>query len=190
MDTPTPAPRPGSDAAHVISPNYAGPDRRAAGPDRRTRAALAAASAPASPATTPAAPEAPGVTGLERRRGPGRRLSDFMKAAEEGHLTKEQFLFLMAIEQFKRANQVGFPAWTDVLEVLRLLGYRKTQPSELRLSAAEDWREAPDAPSNVRTQRQLQRQAQAEELAEALADDAPAAAQPRATKAAPRSRAA
>ena len=89
-------------------------------------------------------------TGLERRRGPGRRLSDFTKAAEEGELTKEQFLFVMAIESFKRANAKTYPAWTDVLEVIRLLGYRKVQPSTLKLRNAEDFTEAPDTPANVR----------------------------------------
>lgn len=92
-------------------------------------------------------------TGFERRRGPGRRLSDFSRAAEDGHLTKEQFLFLMAIEAFKRANQVTFPAWTDVLEVVRLLGYRKTCAAEISLPNAEDWQELPGTPSNVRPDR-------------------------------------
>ncbi len=92
----------------------------------------------------------PPGTGLERRRGAGRRLSDFSRAAEEGELTREQFLFVMAIQEFKRANDRSFPSWTDVLEVIRLLGYRKTQASELNIRSAEDWREAPDAPSAVR----------------------------------------
>jgi hypothetical protein len=91
-----------------------------------------------------------GTTGLERRRGPGRRLSDFTRSAEEGEMTQEQFLFLMAIDEFKKANGRTFPSWTDVLEVIRLLGYRKTMPSELKLRSAEDWREQPDTPSNVR----------------------------------------
>jgi len=99
--------------------------------------------------------DAPGAspTGLERRRGPGRRLSDFTKAAEEGELTTEQFLFVGAIDAFKRSNGKTFPAWTDVLEVIRLLGYRKTQPSALNLPRFEDWTERPDAPADVRTQR-------------------------------------
>lgn len=89
-------------------------------------------------------------TGLERRRGPGRRLSDFTRSAEEGEMTQEQFLFLMAIDEFKKANGRTFPSWTDVLEVIRLLGYRKTMPTELKLRAAEDWREPADSPANVR----------------------------------------
>jgi hypothetical protein len=100
-------------------------------------------------------------TGVERRRGPGRRLSDFLKAAEDGELTKEQFLFVMAIDAFKKANNVMYPNWTDVLEVVRLLGYRKTLPSELNIPSAEDWREPPNAQADVRTDRQKQRDAQA-----------------------------
>lgn len=91
------------------------------------------------------------ASGLERRRGPGRRLSDFLKSAEEGEMNREQFLFLLAIDQFKRANGKTFPSWTDVLEVIRLLGYRKTCTMELVLPGLpEDWTEKPDAPSNVR----------------------------------------
>jgi hypothetical protein len=91
-----------------------------------------------------------GYSGLERERGAGRRLSEFGRAADEGELTREQFLFVMAIEEFKRGNGKTYPAWSDVLEVVRLLGYRKTQDSEIALRNAEDWREKPDAPSNVR----------------------------------------
>lgn len=96
-------------------------------------------------------------TGLERRRGAGRRLSDFSKAAEEGELNKEQFLFVMAIEEFKKANNKMYPSWTDVLEVIRLLGYRKTMSSEIKLRQADDWREGPGADSNVRPDRYAER---------------------------------
>ena len=87
---------------------------------------------------------------LERRRGPGRRLTDFIKTAEEGEMNREQYLFLLAIDTFKRVNHKTFPAWTDVLEIIRKLGYRKTMPSELNLGArATDWTEKADAPSGV-----------------------------------------
>ncbi len=89
-------------------------------------------------------------TNLERRRGPGRRRSDFLKAADEGEMTQEQFMFVMAIDAFKQANDKTFPSWTDVLEVIRKLGYRKTMPSELNLGKrAEDWTERADALSGV-----------------------------------------
>ena len=89
-------------------------------------------------------------TNLERRRGPGRRLTDFVKSAEEGEMTGEQFLFLMAIDAFKKVNGKTFPAWSDVLEIVRKLGYRKTMPSELELGPrAQDWVERPDAAAGV-----------------------------------------
>lgn len=96
-------------------------------------------------------------TGLERRRGRGRRLSDFSRSAEQGEMTPEQFLFLVAIDEFKKANGKTFPTWTDVLEVIRLLGYRKTQPSDLNLTRAEDWSERPDAPAGVRPDKWAER---------------------------------
>jgi hypothetical protein len=65
-------------------------------------------------------------------------------------MTTEQYLFLRAIDAFKKANDKAFPSWTDVLEVIRRLGYRKTQPSEVQLGGrAEDWTERADAPANV-----------------------------------------
>jgi hypothetical protein len=86
-----------------------------------------------------------GPTGLERRRGPGRRRSDFMKSAEEGEMSQEQFLFIKAIDAYKRVNDRPYPSWTEVLEVIRKLGYRKTCESQIQLPAVEDWTEAPDA---------------------------------------------
>ena len=86
-------------------------------------------------------------TGLERRRGPGLRRNDFVKAAEEGEMTPEQFLFIKAIDAYKRVNQRPFPTWTEVLEILRKLGYRKTAATTLDIPGAEDWLEEPDAPA-------------------------------------------
>lgn len=103
---------------------YRGPDRRENVVDDRT----------------------PG-TGLERRRGPGRRRTDFIKSAEEGEMTPEQFLFIKAIDAYKRVNQRPFPTWTEVLEIIRKLGYRKTSEMQLEIRGAEDWLEAADAPA-------------------------------------------
>lgn len=142
--TPTPA------AEHdPLDPRPVGAPERRDGVDRRELLRKEAqARGESGPITGPI-----DVASMERRRGPGRRLSDFQRAAEEGELTKEQFLFIMAIETFKRANGVSFPAWTDVLEIVRLLGYRKTCAAELTIHSAEDWQEAPSAPANVRPAR-------------------------------------
>ena len=70
--------------------------------------------------------------GLDRRRGPGRRRSDDRKAAEEGHMSDEQFEFIMAIDEYKRANSRPFPTWTEVLDIIKALGYRKVaEPQSL-----------------------------------------------------------
>jgi len=64
-------------------------------------------------------------------------------------MSPEQFLFVMAIDAFKRVNRKSFPTWTEVLSVIRRLGYRKTMPSELNLDNVADWTEAPDSPAGV-----------------------------------------
>ena len=70
--------------------------------------------------------------GLDRRRGPGIRRSQERISAEEGNMTDEQFEFLMAIDQYRRKNKRSFPTWTEVLEVVKALGYRKVaEPSSL-----------------------------------------------------------
>lgn len=75
--------------------------------------------------------------GLDRRRGPGRRRCDDRKAAEEGQMSDEQFQFIMAIDEYKRANSRPFPTWTEVLEIIKALGYRKVaEPQPLAESKA------------------------------------------------------
>jgi len=88
---------------------YTGPERRVATGDRRAD------------------------TGLERRRGPGRRRSDDRRSAEEGEMTAEQFEFCMAIETYKKVNKRMYPTWTEVLEVIRQLGYRKVHQRDITL---------------------------------------------------------
>ena len=77
--------------------------------------------------------------GLDRRRGPGRRRTEERRAAEEGEMTDEQFDFLMAIDRYKRENKNPFPTWTEVLEVIRAMGYRKiAEPQSLESFKKED----------------------------------------------------
>ena len=76
--------------------------------------------------------------GLDRRRGPGRRLTHERKSAEEGQMSDEQFDFLMAIDEYKRKNSRPFPTWTEVLDVIRALGYRKVaEPQSLEQTKKE-----------------------------------------------------
>ena len=70
--------------------------------------------------------------GLDRQRGPGRRLTDERKSAEEGNMSDEQFEFVMTIDEYKRKNSRPFPTWTEVLEIIKALGYRKVaEPQSL-----------------------------------------------------------
>jgi len=112
-----------------------GPDRRKSLLDRRTglerRRQTSDESAPIGFERRVADRRA--STGLERRRGPGRRLSDDRRAAEEGEMTPEQFEFVMAIETYKKVNKRMYPTWTEVLEVVQQLGYRKVAQRSIRM---------------------------------------------------------
>jgi len=43
----------------------------------------------------------------------------------ERDYTDEETAFMKAMERYKRENRRPFPTWSEVLEVLRSLGYRK-----------------------------------------------------------------
>lgn len=48
-------------------------------------------------------------------------------------MTDEQFEFLMAINEYKRVNKRPFPTWTEILDVIRALGYRKVaEPEDIK----------------------------------------------------------
>jgi hypothetical protein len=82
--------------------------------------------------------------GLDRQRGPGRRRSDERKSAEEGQMSDEQFEFIMAIDEYKRANARPFPTWTEVLEIIKALGYRRVaEPQALARHGSLDDSAAP-----------------------------------------------
>jgi len=53
-------------------------------------------------------------------------------------MSDEQFEFLMAIDEYRRKNTRPFPTWTEVLEVIKALGYRKVaEPTSLTHSPKE-----------------------------------------------------
>ena len=45
-------------------------------------------------------------------------------------MTEEQFAFLVAITEYKRVNNRPFPTWSEVLDVMTALGYRKVAPRQ------------------------------------------------------------
>src|SRR5690348_10432441 len=87
---------PARDASDEQDRREPGPDRRKTVVDRRSGLDRRQLTAEQSGYTGPdrrsgTERRAAGATGLERRRGPGRRRSDERKAAEEGEMTTEQF---------------------------------------------------------------------------------------------------
>ena len=64
-------------------------------------------------------------SGQDRRHGERRRQVD--PTTCEKDYNDEEIIFMKAMDQYKRANRRPFPTWSEVLEVLRSLGYRKTE---------------------------------------------------------------
>ena len=122
--------------ATAPGPRPQGPDRRKSRIDRRTgleRRQMTMEQAGYSGPERRSGTERRVDTGLERRRGPGRRRADDRREAEEGEMNVEQFEFIMAIETYKKVNKRLYPTWTEILEIVRQLGYRKIQPRDMKL---------------------------------------------------------
>ena len=79
------------------------------------------------PAATPESTAA--VAGNERRKRnipaavDRRRVGELH--AEEQEFTEAEHSFMHAMDRYKRGNRRPFPTWSEVLEVLRALGYRR-----------------------------------------------------------------
>jgi hypothetical protein len=69
-------------------------------------------------------------SGSDRRQGERRRQID--PTTCERDYSEEEIAFMKAMDQYKRDNRRPFPTWSEVLEVLRALGYRKVaEPSAM-----------------------------------------------------------
>ena len=74
---------------------------------------------------------------LDRRTGKERRyLGERRRQVDpttcERDYTDDEIEFMKAMDQYKRENRRPFPTWSEVLEVLRALGYRKTaEPTQM-----------------------------------------------------------
>ena len=102
LEPTSPPPPPPADATPrkgTIADRRGGPDRRQSVLDRRS--------------------------GLDRRKAAGHRRTDERRSAEEGEMSEEQFVLVAAINEYKKLNNCPFPTWTEVLDVIKYLGYRK-----------------------------------------------------------------
>jgi hypothetical protein len=67
---------------------------------------------------------------MERRKGEDRRhLAERRRQVDpttcERDYTEDEIAFMKAMDAYKRSNRRPFPTWSEVLEVLHALGYRK-----------------------------------------------------------------
>lgn len=69
---------------------------------------------------------------FERRSGVDRRKSERRRQVDpttcEKDYSADEIEFMRAMELYKRVCQRPFPTWTEVLEVVKALGYRKVAP--------------------------------------------------------------
>jgi hypothetical protein len=63
--------------------------------------------------------------GGKDRRQLGERRRQIDPTTCERDYTDEEIHFMRAMDQYKRENRRPFPTWSEVLEVLLALGYRK-----------------------------------------------------------------
>ena len=82
--------------------------------------------------------------GERRQQGERRRQVD--PTTCEKDYSDEEIIFMKAMDQYKRANRRPFPTWSEVLEVLHSLGYRKTEEATVLPGLSTD----PALNSNVR----------------------------------------
>ena len=99
----------------VFSPDLCVTDRR--GNDRRKR-------------NIPVAVER--RSGKDRRAERGERRRQIDPTTCERDYNNDEIEFMKAMDQYKRENRRPFPTWSEVLEVLRALGYRRVaEPSQM-----------------------------------------------------------
>jgi hypothetical protein len=73
---------------------------------------------------------------VDRRQGDRREQGERRRQVDpttcERDYTEDEIGFMRAMDQYKRDNRRPFPTWSEVLEVLRALGYRKVaEPTAL-----------------------------------------------------------
>jgi hypothetical protein len=73
---------------------------------------------------------------VERRSGERREKGERRRQVDpttcERDYNDDEIAFMKAMDQYKRSNRRPFPTWSEVLEVLHALGYRKVaEPTDL-----------------------------------------------------------
>jgi hypothetical protein len=63
----------------------------------------------------------------KERRNQGERRRQVDPTTCEKDYSDDEIAFMKAMDLYKRANRRPFPTWSEVLEVLHALGYRKVE---------------------------------------------------------------
>jgi len=95
----------------VVTDRRGGDRRQQGGADRRKRAIPVAVERRAT----------------KERRHQGERRRQVDPTTCEKDYNDDEIIFMKAMDQYKRANRRPFPTWSEVLEVLRSLGYRRVE---------------------------------------------------------------
>jgi hypothetical protein len=70
---------------------------------------------------------------FDRRKTPDRRLGERRRQVDpttcERDYNQDEVEFMRAMDQYKRVNRRPFPTWSEVLEIVHALGYRKVAPA-------------------------------------------------------------
>src|SRR5258708_32233496 len=74
---------------------------------------------------------------VERRRSGSRRQSE--GPIGERYSTADEIAFMKAMDRYKRDNHRPFPTWSEVLAVLRSLGYRRGAQSHAEKPEKQGW---------------------------------------------------
>src|SRR5438132_11777084 len=85
---------------------------------------------------------------LERRSGgerrhQGERRRQVDPTTCERDYNDEEIIFMKAMDQYKRDNRRPFPTWSEVLEVLYSLGYRKVADATALPGLSPDGKKVP-----------------------------------------------
>lgn len=76
-------------------------------------------------------------SGEERRKGPRRKVERrrmIDPTTCERDYTDDEVEFMKAMDDYKRKSGRPFPTWSEVLEVIRALGYNRPQPAAIVLN--------------------------------------------------------
>jgi len=93
----------------------------------------------------PVAAERRAATGAERRKTPRRRQID--PTTCERDYSGDEIEFMQAMDAYKRANGRMFPTCSEILEVIRAMGYVRVTPTQVAESTVES--PSPALPENA-----------------------------------------